>query len=217
MKNPKVLFHIHKRHYQIPVNQIKKGQVIEYKNKLLAVSHSSHHTQGRSGAHYKLEFKDLVHGTKSFDRFNSGTTLEGVDLMDKDFHFLYSTSNEITLLGDDSEPVSFPLDLLQGGSKMIPFLLDSMPIQVSFHENQPVVLQVPDKASFKVIDTTEPSSTSIKDTKATVFKSAILETNVEIKVPDFIKTGEVICVSLQDFKYLSRSSSASSVLGNSRK
>jgi elongation factor P len=88
-----------KRAFQLPVNQIKKGDVISFRGKMYYINHYMQHSQGnslkdhpigRGGSHYKVELKDVISGSKANERFNAGTMLEGVVLQERkvqDYNF----------------------------------------------------------------------------------------------------------------------------------
>lgn len=106
---------IAKRAYQLPVNQLKRGECIRHKNKLWVIVSFTHHSQGRGGSHYKLELRDIISGSKGLERFNAGTTLEGVDLTERKLQFLYSDQDRMHALDTESlEEFEFPLDILEG-------------------------------------------------------------------------------------------------------
>jgi elongation factor P len=104
-----------KRAYQLPVNQLRRGECIRHKNKLWIIVSFTHHSQGRGGSHYKLELKDILSGSKGLERFNAGTQLEGVDLTERKLQFLYSADDRMHALDTESlEEFEFPLDILEG-------------------------------------------------------------------------------------------------------
>jgi elongation factor P len=103
------------RAFQLPVNQLKRGEVISHKGRLWAIMGFTHHSQGRGGSHYKLELKDLKSGSKGLERFNAGSVLEGVDLEEKKLDFMYATEESIHTIDPTSfEEYQFPIDVLEG-------------------------------------------------------------------------------------------------------
>lgn len=66
-----------RRYLQIDINSVKRGAFVRLRDKIWAVEESTHHKQGRGGAHYKLHLRDVVRGGKAQERFNSGQAVEG--------------------------------------------------------------------------------------------------------------------------------------------
>ena len=104
------------RGLRVTVNTVKRGSVIENKDKLWIVTKTSHHQQARGGAHYKLELKEIVSGAKSFERFNSGSSqVEMVELECKSFDYLYAGDGGLHLFDPETfEEHEFSTDLMTG-------------------------------------------------------------------------------------------------------
>lgn len=69
---------------------------------------------GRGSGHYKLELRDVVGGSRLSERFNSGTSVEGVKLEEKSFQFLY-VDDKIHVLDEETmEEHEFDVGLLAG-------------------------------------------------------------------------------------------------------
>ncbi|KAJ3130381.1 hypothetical protein HK098_002610 [Nowakowskiella sp. JEL0407] len=189
--------------YKVPVTTVKKGQIIDHKSALWVVMDRYHVTQGRSGAIYKLDLKDIKDGNKFTERFGPSQSVEGVDLESKTFQFLYANNNNLHLLDEETfEEHVFPFRMLDAGDKCVPFLLTNMPIKVLFHESSPILVAVPKQETYEVLESPPPPSSATNDSKGTSFKSVVLENNISIQVPDFVKTGDKIVVDLLDQKYL---------------
>ncbi|KAL2913415.1 hypothetical protein HK105_207027 [Polyrhizophydium stewartii] len=186
------------------INQARKGQVISLKGKLWAILSNSHHRQGRGGAHYKLELKELLSGSKGFERLNSGTTVDVVTLEQRDFQFMYADDVLHVLHPETLEEHEFPTSLLAAGEKVVPLLQDSMNIKVEFHENKPVLIKVPERGTFTVTDASMAAQSASDNGKGTVYKQATLDNGVSLSVPDFVNIGDQIVVDLLEQTYHSR-------------
>ncbi|KAJ3201095.1 hypothetical protein HDU67_001554 [Dinochytrium kinnereticum] len=181
------------RSYRIPVNEVKKGQAVSHKGK------------GRQGSHYKVELREAVKGGKLTERFNANAVLEGVDLVDKPFQFLYVDGNEIHLLDRETlEEHTLPLDALEASAHVIPLLNDEMKIKVSFHGDKAMSVKLPLTGNYTVVYTDPPASSVSNEGKGTMFKNAVLENDFTLTVPEFVMTGDVIVVELAEGKYKER-------------
>lgn len=147
-----------------------------------------------------------------------------IDLVPEKFTFMYA-DEDIHVLNEDFEDTSFPISLLEsmlppcphprvlvriqtlpplpslGGPKVIPFIQDGMPITVQMHGTTPVLIKLPERATYTVTDTA-PAMTSVADSQGT--KPATLETGASITVPEHVSVGEKIVVTLADQKYVSK-------------
>lgn len=103
-----------RRNISVEINAIKKGAVIQANNRLMVVLDSRQRSQARAGSHYKLELKDLLTGSKAFERHNAGSVLEVVELNTKTFNFLYHDA-ELHLIDNETfEDHTFDMSLLSG-------------------------------------------------------------------------------------------------------
>ncbi|KAJ1547962.1 hypothetical protein HK405_004542 [Cladochytrium tenue] len=75
---------------------------------------------------------------------------------------------------------------------------------LSRRDGEPVRVNLPSSASFKVTYADPTPSTATNESKGTTFKSAILENGATLQVPEFVQTGDVVVVDLAEAKYRSR-------------
>ncbi|TPX60212.1 hypothetical protein PhCBS80983_g01938 [Powellomyces hirtus] len=198
---------IPRRFIQAQVNTVKRGTVLEHKDKKWLVSGVTHHTKGRGGAHYKIEMREMVGGGKMMERFNSGSFVEVLELDVKELEFLYM-DHELHLIDPETyEEHVFPMNLFNGGDKALPFLRESMKLKVEFHESQPVVVKMPERGTFKVVNAPPAASSGTNESKGTMFKEAELDTGATVQVPEFVNIGDDIVVDLVEHKYVSRARS----------
>lgn len=65
-----------KRFYKLSVGSIKKGQIVQFKDKPWKVLTRDHVSTGRGGAVVKMELQDILSPAKINERFKSGDSLE---------------------------------------------------------------------------------------------------------------------------------------------
>jgi elongation factor P len=80
------------------------------------------------------------------------------------------------------------------------FLDAGMRVSVEFVEGRPVGVFFPDALEVKIADTAPPTHQQ----QDSAFKPAELENGVEVMVPQFVKTGDVIRLDMQTLKYMDR-------------
>jgi elongation factor P len=79
-----------------------------------------------------------------------------------------------------------------------------MKLAVDFVEGRPVSVLFPDVLEGKIADTAPPAHQQAD----AAHKPAKLENGVEVMVPQFVKTGDVIRLDLQTMKYMDRAKDA---------
>ncbi|KAJ3329002.1 hypothetical protein HDU76_008859, partial [Blyttiomyces sp. JEL0837] len=135
------------------------GDLLSHKTKKL-------HSQGRQGSHYKVDFRDVTKHGKLTERFNAGSTLEGVDLVDRTFQFLYADDANIHLLDRETfEEIEVDIEGVEGGGKSVPLLNEEMNITVKFYDDKPLLVKLPMTAEFKVSYTDPPASSMSNEGK----------------------------------------------------
>jgi elongation factor P len=77
-----------------------------------------------------------------------------------------------------------------------------MRLAVEFVEGRPVGVVMPVAIEVRIADTT-PATHQQQDTN---FKTARLENGVEVLVPQFVRTGDVVRVDLATLRYMDRAS-----------
>ena len=81
------------------------------------------------------------------------------------------------------------------------FLKEGNEVDIQFFNNTPINLALPKNVWLEVTYT----ETAVKgDTSSSITKDATLETGVVVKVPAFIKTGDVISVDTESYAYRER-------------
>ncbi|KAI8926688.1 hypothetical protein BC831DRAFT_455690 [Entophlyctis helioformis] len=194
-----------RRNVQVAINQVRRGQVLNMRSKLWVVTSWSHHKQGRGGAHYKLELRELLDGTKAFERMNTGTAVDVVDLEQKTYQFMYADERMVHLIDQDTfEEHEYPIGIIAAGEKALPFLQDTMIVKVEYHNESPVLIKIPEKATYTVADTAPVAHNASESSKGTVYKTATLENGAQVSVPEFVNIGDQVVVDLMEQKYLSR-------------
>jgi elongation factor P len=96
------------------------------------------------------------------------------------------------------EQLTLPADFLEGQSG---YLLPNMEVQINFHNNKPIGIQLPTSVVLEVVDT-EPGIRNATATNS--FKPAKMETGITVQVPGFVSAGEKIRVSTDSGAYLER-------------
>jgi elongation factor P len=79
-----------------------------------------------------------------------------------------------------------------------------MQLAIEFVEGRPVNVVFPETIEIQVIETAPPTHQQQDST----LKSATLDNGIEIRVPQFIKAGDVIRLDVESLKYVERAKGA---------
>ncbi|HET9875055.1 MAG TPA: elongation factor P, partial [Mycobacterium sp.] len=116
-----------------------------------------------------------------------------------DATYLYRDGNDFVFMdSEDYEQHPLPESLVSDSAN---YLLESMLVQIAFHNGVPLYLELPVSVELAVTHT-EPGLQGDRSSAGT--KPATMETGAQINVPLFINTGDKLKVDTRDGSYLGR-------------
>jgi len=180
--------------------EIRVGNLLEWDKRVWRVLKCYHvHVGGRGGAFMQVEMKDIEAGTKTNQRFRTEDKVERAFVDQRDMEYLYQDGDDYVFMDKQSfEQITLGADFLEGQSG---YLLPNTQVQINFHNNRAIGVQLPPSVILTVADT-EPG---IKNASATnSFKSATMDTGMIVQVPPFINQGEKIKINTDDGSYMER-------------
>ena len=180
-------------------NEIKPGMVIEHKNDLWSVLKAQHVKPGKGGAFNQVELKSVKKGTKLNERFRSSDSVERAILDEKKFNFLYEDESSCHFMDQvNFEQIQINKSLLGEKSKL---LKENMEVDVQFHEDQPLSIDLPSSIELKI----ETTDAAIKgQTASSSYKPATLENGIKIMVPPFINSEDKIILDTRTLEYIKK-------------
>lgn len=184
---------------KINVNEIRPGNVLEYRDRLWLVVKTEHVKPGKGPAYQQVELKDLVDGTKLNERFRAAETVERVRLEEKDYQFLYEEGGQLNLMDQETfEQIAIDQALL---GDALPFLQEGMTLTVQTYEGRPLNVRLPETVVLEVV---EADPVVKGQTAAASYKPAVLENGVRIMVPPHIEAGTKVVVNIAEQSYVER-------------
>ncbi len=183
----------------VTASQLRPGTVLKIGEDLFKVVESAYHVgQGKMPGSVHTSVRHVRKGNVKELRFRPEDRLDDVTLERQEMEFLYSDADSATFMHPKTfDQVSVPLEFLAGAEK---FLKPEMNIPVDFYEGEPVSIIFPPIVEIKVDSTAEPVHQQADDT----YKTAVLENGLEIMVPQFIKTGDLVRVEVATRKFVDR-------------
>jgi len=154
---------------------------------------------GRGGATVKITARNLETGSVTEKSFSSNTSVDEVNTYKRRLQFLYKDANSCVFMDPKTyEQIEIPLKIL---AEQAAFLKEGEGVDVLFWDEKALSLELPPEVILKVVE----SDPGVKGNSATnIYKPAKLENGLTIKVPLFIKVGDLVKVDTRTGEYLER-------------
>lgn len=181
---------------------IKKGAVVSINDQPYIVKHIEVRSPSARGAAtlYKMRFNHAQTHQKHDETFVGDDILKLVDFSRREVQFLYQEDDSYIFM-DKEDYSQHPLDR-DVIEDQIPYLTDSLEgITGLIVEDRCVGIELPQTIVLEITDTA-PGMKNASATNRT--KPATLSTGLEVQVPEYIETGELIKVNSLTGKYMSR-------------
>lgn len=180
----------------IGVTELRSGTIFEENGNLLQVLSYEHIKMGRGSANIKVRVKNLRSGATTDKSFINGAKVNDLTVFKKDLQYLYKDDSAAYFMNPKTfEQVEIALKI---AGNDVYYLKDGGSYNISFLGDEALSLNLPPKMVFAVSET----SPGVKGNSATnVFKDAILENGMTVKVPPFIKIGDKIKIDTRTGQY----------------
>jgi elongation factor P len=183
----------------VGINQISRGNAIEWNNEIFICVGMDHVKPGKGPAYIQMKLKNAVTGRVIENRFRSADNVEKVDVDKVDATFSYVSGDRYVFMDSETyEEIEVPAETIEDTKD---FLIEGNPITICMSKGQILSMELPKTIIFEVKET-EPG---IKNASATnVGKPATTETGLVVTVPPFINVGDKIKVDTENGQYLER-------------
>ena len=178
---------------------LKKNVLITLDGQPYKVIEYSQKVMGRGGSIVNVRVKNLITGALIPKTFKGQEKIEPAEVTTKKVQYLYKDEDKFYFMDPSTfEQYELSNDLV-GDSKV--FMKDGDEMEIQFYNGSAINLTLPKNLWLEVTYT----ENAVKgDTSTSVMKDATLETGVVVKVPAFIKTGDVISVDTETYAYRER-------------
>lgn len=178
---------------------LKKGRVIVIDGKPYQVVEYNQKVMGRGGSIVSVRIKNLIDGSVLMKTFKGQEKIEAGDVTTQNAQYLYHDNDKVYFMNPTTfEQFELPLEDAEDVPK---YMREGSEVQLQFFDGRVISVELPNSAPLAV----EYTETVVKgNTTSSVMKDAKLETGITVKVPAFIKTGEVIKVNTRDGSYIER-------------
>lgn len=183
----------------IVATKLSKGQAISYKGETGIVLHLEHRTPGKGNALIMATIRSFKTGKTKDIRFASGDKVDIILTERQQLEFSYADPSGYHFMDPQTfDQIDLEAELLEDAKN---YLTENMKVDVIYVDGKATSVELPPSVELAV----KESSEGIKgDTANNPRKPATLETGMEVQVPLFVKTGDVLKIDTRTGEYLGR-------------
>ncbi len=175
---------------------LKKGVVCQIDGKPYRVIEYAQKVMGRGGSIVNVKLKNLIDGSVIPKTFKGQDKIERAEVSNKTVQYLYNDSETFYFMDPESfEQFELGMDIVDSASK---YLKEGDTLNLQFFGEKVINVELPKNVYLEV---TYAEDVVKGDTTSSVLKDATLETGTVVKVPAFIKTGDLISVDTTTGEY----------------
>ena len=181
-------------------SDIKKGMCIEMNHDTFIVVEFQHVKPGKGNAFVRTKIKSLTSGKVLEHTFSAGHKVDDVRIERRQYQFLYEQEERLHFMNQDSyEQIDISKDMLDG----VEYLKEGDICDVIFHADKEIPLAVM-MAQYTVLQVIYIEPGLKGDTATNTLTPAEVETGAKVRVPLFIKQGDLIKINTETGEYMER-------------
>ena len=183
----------------LSITDLKKGAVFQFESVPYRVVDYAQKVMGRGGSIVNVRIKSLLDGRVLEKTFKGNEQLERADIANQSVQYLYNDGRVYFFMNEDTfDQFEVSADLVGDDSG---YMKEGDRVTLQFFNGAPIHVELPKNVPLKV---TYAESVVKGDTSSAVTKDATLETGITVRVPAFVKTGDVISVDTTTGAYRER-------------
>jgi elongation factor P len=181
------------------ITDIKKGVLIQIDGKPFRVVDYAQKVMGRGGSIVNVRIKSLLDGAVIPKTFKGSERIAPAEVDNRTVQYLYNDGNTYFFMdGATFEQFELSGDLIEDAKL---YLKEGNEVSLQFFDGKVINVELPKNLYLEV---TYAEAVVKGDTTSSVLKDATLETGLVVKVPSFIKVGDVLKVDTRTGEYLER-------------
>lgn len=181
------------------VTDLKKGTIFEFEGVPYRVLEYAQKVMGRGGSIVNVKIKSLTDGKVLEKTFKGSEHLKEADVINSNAQYLYNSGSTYFFMDEVSfEQHEVPTDVIGSQAR---FLKEGDRVQTQSYKGSVISVELPKNVYLKV---TYAENAVRGDTSSSLTKDAKVETGVTVRVPAFIKTGDIISVDTATGAYRER-------------
>ncbi len=164
-------------------------RVVDYNQKVM----------GRGGSIVNVKIKSLIDGRQLDKTFKGNESIEPADVTYRNMQFLYSADKTFYFM-DEATYEQFELSA-EDMADQAGYMKEGDKVQAQMFDGLVINIDLPKNVPLKV---TYAEDVVKGDTTSSVLKDATVETGIIVKVPAFVKVGDIISVDTTTGAYRER-------------
>ena len=178
---------------------LKKGTVCQLDGQPFRVIEYGQKVMGRGGSIVNVKLKNLITGAVIPKTFKGQDKIEPAEVSNKTVQYLYNDIETFFFMDPSTfEQFELSAELIDEASG---YLKEGEELTLQFFGERVINVELPKNIYLEV---TYAEDVVKGDTTSSVLKDATLETGVTVKVPAFIKVGDIISVDTSTGEYRER-------------
>lgn len=178
---------------------LKKGTVVAIDGKPYRVIEYGQKVMGRGGSIVNVRLKNLLDGSVIPKTFKGADKIERAEVTTKSVQYLYNDGSNYFFMDPESfEQFELPAETVDSATN---YLKEGDMLGLQFFDGRVINVELPKNLFLEVTYTEDVVK---GDTTNAVQKDATLETGLSIRVPAFIKTGDIVSVDTETGAYRER-------------
>ncbi len=183
----------------ISATQLRVGTVILYQGKLYRVISKEHITPGNWRAMVQTKMRSLEDGTQTEHRFRSTDSVETPQMTTQVLQYMYGAGNQYHFMNTENyEQIALDDEVL---GDRVSYMKEGIEIKALTHEGRVVDVELPTTVDLEIKDTAPPMKGA---TASGGPKPAVLETGLQVKVPQHLTIGAVIRIDTRDNSFIQK-------------
>lgn len=179
--------------------ELRNGTVFEESGQLLQVITYEHNKMGRGSGTIKVKVRNLRTNSITEKSFITGARVEAANVEKKKVQFLYHDGENFNFM----DPVSFEQFPLSQNiiSEQGKYLKDGLELQLLVSGEEALAIELPNSIVYEIKETGPEEK---GNTVSNVYKEAVLDNDLVVKVPMFMHAGEKVKVDTRTGQYVER-------------
>ena len=178
---------------------LKKGVVIQIDAKPYRVTEYSQKVMGRGGSIVNVKLKNLIDGSVIPKTFKGQDKIEPAEVNNKSVQYLYNDGATFYFMDPESfEQFELSREIVDTAAQ---YLKEGDMLNLQVFDGTVINVELPKNLYLEVTNTEDVVK---GDTTSSVLKDATLETGLIVKVPAFIKVGDIVSVDTSTGEYRER-------------
>jgi elongation factor P len=183
----------------LSITDLKKGTIFQFEGVPYRVVEYGQKVMGRGGSIVNVRIKSLLDGKVLEKTFKGNEQISSADVSNQVVQYLYNDGSTFFFMNEETfEQFEITAELVGDGSG---YLKEGDKVTLQFFDGTPISVDLPKNVPLKVTYTEDVVK---GDTTSSVLKKAELETGITVKVPAFIKQGDIISVDTATGAYRER-------------